>query len=98
MRYTKKDHQKKRYNFERLVELRKDSGLKQTELAKILNMSQRNYSHIECGDYDIPSEILVKLCLFYRVSADYILGITNERKPYQQNSELTTKRVYPTNE
>ena len=97
MRYNKRDSQKERYNFERLAELRKDSGLKQVELAKILNMSQRNYSHIESGDYDIPSEILIKLCLFYQVSADYILGITDERKPYKQNSELKIKQVYPIN-
>lgn len=97
MRYSKKSIQKERYNFERIAELRKDRGLKQVELAKVLNMSQRNYSHIESGDYDIPTEMLVKLCLFYEVSADYILGITDEMKPYKQNKELKIKQVYPIN-
>ncbi len=97
MRYSKKGIQKERYNFERLAELRKDRGLKQVELAKLLNMSQRNYSHIESGDYDIPTEMLVKLCLLYEVSADYILGITDEIKPYKQNEEIKIKQVYPIN-
>lgn len=42
-----------RYNYERIVELRKDRGLTQSSIAKMLSMSQRNYSHIETGDYDV---------------------------------------------
>lgn len=95
MRYSKKTIQKTKYNFERLLDLRKDRGLKQVELAQFLNISQRNYSHIESGDYDIPSEILIKLCLFYQVSADYILGLTDTKTPYKQNTTLKIKQVYP---
>lgn len=95
MRYSKKDNMTQKYNFERLADLRKDRGLKQVELAKFLNISQRNYSHIESGDYDIPSEVLIKLCLFYKVSADYILGLTDTKTPYMQNKELKIKRTYP---
>jgi len=96
MRYSKSTVPKERYNFERLFELRKDKGLKQSELAKILNISTRNYSHIEVGDYDIPTEILLKLCIFFDVSSDYMLGLTDERLPYcTQNKNLMIKKLYP---
>lgn len=58
-------------------------------------MSQRNYSHIETGDYDIPTEVLIKLCLFYQVSSDYLLGLTDERTPYKQNMDIKIKQTYP---
>lgn len=95
MKISKNPAPRERYNFERIVELRKDHGLKQVEIAKILNMSQRNYSHIETGDYDIPTETLIKLCLFYHVSSDYLLGLTDERMPYKQNTKIKIKQVYP---
>lgn len=96
MRYSKNTIPKERYNFERLAELRKDRGLKQSEIAILLNMSTRNYSHIETGDYDIPTEVLIKLCIFFNVSADYMLGLTDERLAYSnQNKNLKIKQVYP---
>lgn len=98
MRYSKNTIPKERYNFERIAELRKDKGLKQAEMATILNMSQRNYSHIEVGDYDIPTEVLIKLCIFFDVSSDYLLGLTDERLPYpKQNKQLKIKQIYPIN-
>lgn len=95
MNYTKRSAPKERYNFERIAELRKDKGLTQTQIAALLNMSQRNYSHIEIGDYDIPTEVLIKLCLLFDTSSDYLLGLTDERKPYKQNKNIMIKRTYP---
>lgn len=51
------------------------------EIAKILNCSQRVYSNYERGDLDIPTEILIKLAKYYDVSTDYILGISDKKKP-----------------
>ncbi|MBE6733620.1 MAG: helix-turn-helix transcriptional regulator [Ruminococcaceae bacterium] len=68
--------------YERLRDLREDKDLNQTEIAKILGMSQTGYSKYETGENDIPTTILIKLADFYNTSTDYILGITNEKNPY----------------
>ena len=66
--------------YRRIRELREDSDLTQKELGKILSCSQRIYSNYECGDVDIPTDILIKLADFYQVSVDYLLGRTNKRE------------------
>ena len=49
-------------------------------MAKALNCSQQVYSNYELGQRDIPTDILIKLSAFYKVSIDYILGISNNPK------------------
>lgn len=66
----------------RLKDLREDKDLLQKEVANILNMSQTGYSKYEVGTNDVPTVILIKLAKFYDTSTDYILGLTNEKKPY----------------
>lgn len=66
----------------RLKDLREDKDLLQKDIAKILDISQRGYSHYETGTNDIPTDILKRLALFYNTSTDYVLGLTNEKKPY----------------
>ncbi len=67
--------------YERIRHLREDNDLSQTQLAKQLNISQATYSRYESGYLDIPSEVLIKLSKFYKVSVDYILGLTDDPKP-----------------
>lgn len=67
-------------HYKRIKELREDKDLKQSEIAKILNTTQANYSYIENGVAYLKADEVVKLCLYYNVSADYILGLTNELK------------------
>lgn len=55
----------------RIRELREDKDLLQKDIAKILNMSQRGYSHYENGK-NIPNDLLIKLAEFYQTSIDYI--------------------------
>ena len=50
----------------------------QTEIAKLLGMSQTGYSKYETGENDIPTDILIKLAKIYNTSVDYILGISDE--------------------
>ncbi len=64
--------------YPRIRDLREDRDLKQRELAEYLNCSQQVYSNYELGQRDIPSETLIRLSRFYRVSVDYILGLTDE--------------------
>ena len=64
----------------RLKDLREDKDLKQADIAKILNISQTNYSKYELEKINIPVETLKKLALFYNTSLDYILGLTNKKR------------------
>lgn len=66
----------------RLRDLREDKDLLQKDIASYLNMSQTGYSKYEVGTNDIPTSVLIKLAIYYNTSVDYILGITNEIKPY----------------
>ncbi|MBE6797104.1 MAG: helix-turn-helix transcriptional regulator [Ruminococcaceae bacterium] len=59
----------------KLKELREDRDITQKELADVLNITQNTYSNYENGKTEPPYEIMKKLCLFYGVSADYILGL-----------------------
>ena len=66
--------------YKRIRDLREDKDLTQKELSQVLNCSQQVYSNYELGQRDIPTDILIKLALFYNVSTDYILGLDNEPK------------------
>ena len=65
--------------YPRIRDLREDKDLTQREMGEILSCSQRVYSNYERGDLDIPTDILIKLSIFYNTSTDYILGLTNKR-------------------
>ena len=63
--------------YKRIRDLREDNDLTQKHLAKILNCSQQVYSNYELGQRDLPTDILIKLSKFYKVSVDYILELSN---------------------
>ena len=48
----------------------------------MLGLSQSGYSKYEIGESDIPTDILIQLARLYNTSIDYLLGLTNETKPY----------------
>ena len=66
---------------QRIRDLREDNDKKQTEIAIILKTSQSYYSKYEKGVRPLPIEHLITLCRYYNVSADYILGFTDDPKP-----------------
>lgn len=68
---------------ERLRNLREDSDLTQSELGKLLNKSQQGYNHIEAGRAELKIDDLIKLCKFYNLSADYIIGLTDQKSSYK---------------
>ena len=68
--------------YNRIRELRQDNDLTQKQVGEILNMSQTGYNQYEIGKNDIPTKILIKLAEYYNTSVDYLLGITDERRPY----------------
>ena len=62
--------------YSRLRDLREDKDMNQTQVARILGMSQTGYSKYETGENDIPT-ILIKLARFYDTGVDYLLGETD---------------------
>lgn len=68
--------------FQRLRDLREDKDLRQEDMAEILGISQTVYSRYERGFQTIPVVHLLKLADYYQVSTDYILGRTNNSRPY----------------
>ena len=69
---------------ERLKEIRQDKGLFQEEIDKILKITQEQYSLYERGIRLIPIDKLDILASYYNTSVDYLIGRTNERKPYNK--------------
>ncbi len=70
--------------YERIRNLREDKDLNQTQIAKMLGMSQTGYSKYETGENDIPTTTLIKLAKFYDTSIDYLLGQTNCKERYPE--------------
>lgn len=65
----------------KLRDLREDNDKTQQEIADVLGTSQTMYARYERGANELPIHHLITLCNFYKVSADYILGIdTSENK------------------
>ena len=60
----------------RMRNLREDRDLTQREVAAVINKSQQGYSHIEDGRAELKIDDLIKLCKFYKVSADYFIGMS----------------------
>ena len=69
--------------YNRIRDLREDKDMNQTQVAKMLGMSQTGYSKYETGENDIPNTILIKLSRFYNTSIDYLLGETDNPKRYK---------------
>lgn len=68
--------------YRRIRDLREDKDLRQREMAEYLQCTQVSYSYYELGQRDIPTDVLIKLAVFHETSVDYLLGLTNVRKPY----------------
>ncbi len=69
-------------NIQRLKEIREDKDLYQKNVAEIINVTQQQYNKYELGINSIPIEKLDKLATYYNTSIDYLVGRTNEKKPY----------------
>lgn len=72
---------------ERLRNLRVDHDITQTQLASEFHISQKTYSKYETGQRQIPIELLISLAQYYHVSVDYLLGLTDNPKPYPPHAK-----------
>jgi len=71
--------------YQRLKHCREDKDLSQTQVSEILGIDQRVYSTYEIGKRKIPVNHLIKLALFYQISLDYLVGLTDDPSPYARN-------------
>lgn len=68
----------------RIRDLREDADLTQQQVAEVLGTSQTMYARYERGANELPIHHLLKLCELYQVSSDYILGLSDVRKPCEK--------------
>ena len=68
--------------FVRIKDLREDSDFTQKRVADYLHIKQNTYSQYENGQRQIPITALIMLAKLYGTSTDYLLGLTDERRPY----------------
>lgn len=66
----------------KIKDMREDKDLTQKQIAELLNCTQQTYSRYETGEITIDIYNLIKLAKFYNTSTDYLLGLTEEKKPY----------------
>ena len=60
---------------QRIKELRKEKGITQTELAQILNTTQKTISKYERESLDLNTGVIIALCKYFNVTSDYLLGL-----------------------
>jgi transcriptional regulator with XRE-family HTH domain len=64
--------------------LREDRDLRQREIAEVLCVSQNTYSQYENGVIEFTAEKLIRLADYYNVSVDYLLGRTEDARPWKE--------------
>ena len=70
---------------DRIRNLREDNDLRQKEVAKLLNITQQQYSLYEKGYRLMPIDMIKKLAKYYNVDMNYIVGISNLKNPYPKD-------------
>ena len=91
MRYLSISHCENVYNktktyeviLVRIRDLREDNEMTQKQVAEYLHVKQNTYSQYENELRQIPIDSLIALARLYKTSVDYILGLTDETKPYR---------------
>lgn len=68
--------------YKRIRDLREDKDLSQATVGQAVGVSQRTYAYYESGQRMLPPEILIALAKYYKVSTDYLLELTDEKRPY----------------
>ena len=68
---------------ERLRLIRENNDYTQAQIGAVIDKSQQGYNHIETGRAELKIDDLVRLCQFYGLSADYIIGLTDKQRSYK---------------
>ena len=67
--------------YKRIRELREDNDLSQRQFAEIMRIHKTTYTRYETGEREIPFHLAISFARYYRVSLDYIAGLTNYKNP-----------------
>ena len=67
--------------------MREDADLTQQTIAEYLMCDQSLYSKYERGERELPLRLAVRLAEFYGVSVDYLVGLTDEQRPYPRKKK-----------
>jgi transcriptional regulator with XRE-family HTH domain len=78
----------------RLMQLRLERGLTQIDLAERIGSTQRTISHYETAAEYPPTDVLVKLATFFKISADDLLGLKPAKQPPRPKEDPETKRLW----
>lgn len=85
------------YIYQRVRDLREDTDKTQAKIAEELNVGTTTYRRWESGEREIPLHIIITLAKMYKVSLDYIVGLTNDQTPHwnikNDNSNNNNKTV-----
>lgn len=73
---------------ERLYDLRKDAGLTQKQLGEILNVNHHSISSYERNKSEHPDIVKIKIAQYFRVSLDYLLGLSEDKQPYPLDNQM----------
>ena len=73
--------------YENIRNLREDSDLTQLQVANVLHTSRTSYCAYENGVSEFTPDQLILLAEFYQTSVDYLLGLTDERRPYPRKKK-----------
>ena len=76
----------------RIRNVREDHDYTQLQIGKYLNKSQQGYNHIEAGRAELKIDDLIRLCLLYNLSADYMIGLIDHPTPLDKNKPVWKKR------
>lgn len=80
-KYSKIEKGDKVEFYENLKKIREDNELKQEQIAEVLQTTRQYYSEYENGKREIPIRVYIKLAKFYNISIDYLAGLTNKKRP-----------------
>lgn len=73
--------------YRRIRDLREDKDMTQAQMAQVLNCSQRAVSNYERGEIEMSPRLLIELAKFHNTSVDYLLELTDEKKPYPRKEK-----------
>ena len=66
--------------YQRIRDLREDADLSQRQISELIHMHKTTYARYETGEREIPFNIAILLAKQYKVSLDYLAGLTNKRE------------------
>ena len=67
------------YFYQRIRDLREDADLSQQQVAELLEITRQQYQLYESGKREMPFHLIIKLALYYKLSIDYIAGISSKK-------------------